>query len=110
MLYTQDEYLRAVDLHAAEVLRRVRQEGQKLDEAIWEEAKFSKWAIYAPRVLCVLTWTKNENAVFDAGGGDEFATATCMADVYRTAAFWALRDDIFKAVAVRRGEDEGGEE
>ena len=106
MTFTEREYLDAVECHAAEVLRRVRDEGADLYDALHEGADNSQWVIYTGRARAVLAWSKNENAAWDVDGVDTFRTAKSMDDIFTVGAFFALRQDIEEAVA-RLREDEG---
>lgn len=106
---TERDYSNSVQSHAAEVLRRVRDKEADLPGAIYQVAKASQWTIYTGRALKLLGWSKHENAAWEVDGVDVFRSAQCMADIYTTAAFFALCEDIQEAVEALLEESEEGD-
>lgn len=107
--YSEQEYRTSIDRLAREVLRRVREEDADEGDALHEECDGDQWVIYTYRAKLALTFSKNDDAIFDEMGADALAGVNSMSDVYSRAAFFAVRADVCERLAELRDEEEAAE-
>lgn len=96
---TEANYLAAVSGHATLIVLGLGNNSLDLDavlELCIDTAVDSRWTTQPRRAHAMLRWTKNQDAVFGVGGS--LSNEVCLADVFQTAALYAMAYDIFDLV------------
>jgi hypothetical protein len=109
MDYSEKDYFDSIEATAREVLRRVREEDADEGDVLHEECDGDQWVIYTYRAKLALTFSGNDDAIFEEMGADALAGVTSMSDVYSRAAFFAVRADVCERLAELREEEEAAE-
>ena len=96
---TEANYLAAVSGHATLIVLGLGKNSLDLDEVLElciDSAVDSRWTKEPRRAHAMLRWTKNPDAVFGVGGS--LSNECCLADVFHTAALYAMAYDILGLV------------
>jgi hypothetical protein len=102
-------YMESVDSMAREVLDAVRDEGADEHDALWERIDGSWWIIYTHAQIKVLSYSRNDDAMWEETGSGPVDCDSAGA-VYTQLAFWAMRADVMEAIDRIRDEYETDDE
>lgn len=107
--YTEKDYFDNIDSIAQEVRRRVRDEDADMLDALHEECDGNAWVIYTHRAKLALTFSRNDDAIFEEMGADALAGVGGMSEVYSKAAYFAILADVDARLLELMDEDNAAE-
>jgi hypothetical protein len=102
-------YMESVDSMAREVLDAVRDEGADEHDRLWEAVDGSWWIIYTHAQIKVLSYSRNDDAMWEETGAGP-SNCDSAGAVYTALAFYAMRADVMEAIDRIRDEYETDDE
>ena len=103
MQVTQQEYWAHVKYLAAEIVAESKEYGRDIGDVMHETIDGDAWVIYTHLARKVIEFSDNDCEYFDNFGPVEVSD---WSSLYTSAAYFALRADVYEAIA----DNEGGEE